>query len=83
MVVNRATLYKRSLIFLSQAGMSLTKLFQVGNNLIVTGQGQFGYSDIPAGDGKISHLFYSVSAKRGEYIDGVHRLFVESQRMTQ
>ncbi len=35
-------------------------------------------SDIPAGDGKISNLFYSVLAK-SEYKDGVHRLFVESQ----
>jgi hypothetical protein len=34
---------KKSLtIFPSPAGMSLTELFLAGNNLIVTGQGEFG-----------------------------------------
>jgi hypothetical protein len=40
--------------------MSLTKLSLVGNNLIIPGQGEFGYSDIPAGVGKI---FYSVGGR--------------------
>jgi hypothetical protein len=44
-------------IFPSLAGMSLTKLFLAGNNLIIPGQGKFG--DIPAGDGKIFNIFYS------------------------
>jgi hypothetical protein len=50
---------KRLLIFLSLAGMSLAELSLAGNNLIIPGQGEFG-SDIPAGDGKIDNLFYSV-----------------------
>jgi hypothetical protein len=33
---------KRFAGFLSTAGMSLTKLFLAGNNLIFTGQGKFG-----------------------------------------
>ncbi len=39
--------------------MSLTKLYLVGNNKIFPGQGGFGYSDIPAGDGdgKMANLF--------------------------
>jgi hypothetical protein len=43
--------------------MSLTKPSLVGNNFIIPGipdQGEFGYSDIPAGDEKIANLFYSV-----------------------
>jgi hypothetical protein len=39
--------------------MSLTKLSLAGNNLINPGQGDFGYSDIPAVDRKNSNLFYS------------------------
>ena len=50
-------------IFASPAGMSLTKLSLAGNNLIISGQEEFGY--IQAGDGKIANLFYSVlSAKQ-------------------
>jgi hypothetical protein len=40
--------------------MSLTKLSLAGNNLIIPGQEEFDYSDIPAGDGKNDNLFYSV-----------------------
>jgi hypothetical protein len=53
---------KRSTIFPFPAGMLLTKHSLAGNNLvnlIIPGQGEFGYSDIPAGDGKIGNLFYS------------------------
>jgi hypothetical protein len=35
----------------------VTKLPQAENNLIIPGQGEFGYSDIPAGDGKIANHF--------------------------
>jgi hypothetical protein len=37
--------------------LSLTKFSLEGNNLIIPGQGKFGYSDIPAGDGEIANLF--------------------------
>jgi hypothetical protein len=40
--------------------MSLTKLSLDGSNLIIPGRGSF-VSDIPAGDGKIINLFYSVA----------------------
>jgi hypothetical protein len=40
--------------------MSLTKPSLAGNNLIIPGQGEFG-SDIPAGDGKIDNLFFTIS----------------------
>ncbi len=33
-------------------------------NQVIPGQGEFGYSDIPAGDGKIDNLFYSVGNSR-------------------
>jgi hypothetical protein len=39
--------------------MSLTKLFLARNNLIIPGQKEM-VSDIPAGNGKIIKLFYSV-----------------------
>jgi hypothetical protein len=51
---------KRLLIFPSQAGMSLTKLSLVRNNIINPGHGESLVSDMPAGHGKISNLFYSV-----------------------
>jgi hypothetical protein len=54
------TLKKRLAIFPSPAGMSLTKLYLAGKNLIIPGQGEFRYmysSDIPAGDGEIANLF--------------------------
>ncbi len=35
--------------------MSLTEIFLAGNNSIIPRE-----SDIPAGDGKIDHIFYSV-----------------------
>ncbi len=44
-------------IFPYPAGMSLTKLSLAGNNLIIPDHGEFGISDIPAGDGKIANLF--------------------------
>jgi hypothetical protein len=47
------------MIFLLPAGMSLTKLSPAGNNSIFPGQGEFG-KYIPAGEGKIANLFYSV-----------------------
>jgi hypothetical protein len=50
---------KRLAVFPSLAGMSLTKLSLAGTNLIIPGQGEFGISDIPAGDGKTCNLFYS------------------------
>ncbi len=28
-----------------------------GKNFIMSGQGEFGYSDIPVGDGKMDYLF--------------------------
>jgi hypothetical protein len=40
--------------------MSLTKLSQEGNNLIIPFQKDFGNGDILAGEGKIANLFYSV-----------------------
>ena len=52
---------KRLAIFPSSAGMSLSKLSLAGNNLIIPVQRKFGYSDMPAGDGKITNPFYSVS----------------------
>jgi hypothetical protein len=52
---------KMLLIFPYLAGISLTKLSLVGNNLINPDQGEFTVgSDIPAGDGKIVTFFYSV-----------------------
>ncbi len=33
-----------------------------GNNLIIPVQGEFGYSDFPAEDGKIYTFFYSVTS---------------------
>jgi hypothetical protein len=36
------TLKKRLMIFPSPAGMSLTKLPLGGNNLVISGQGEFG-----------------------------------------
>ncbi len=48
---------KRLAIFPSSAGMSLSKLSLAGNNLIIPLQGEFGYSDDPAGDGKITNPF--------------------------
>jgi hypothetical protein len=44
----------------SSARMSLAKLFLAGNNLNIPDQGEFSYSDIPAGDRKIGNFFYSV-----------------------
>jgi hypothetical protein len=49
--------------FPSPAGMSLTKLSLVVNNQIIPGQGEL--SDIPAGDGKMANLFYSVADRTG------------------
>jgi hypothetical protein len=37
--------------------MPLTKLSLAGNNLIIPVQGEFGHSDILAGDGKIANPF--------------------------
>ncbi len=55
---------KRLAVFPSPAGMSLTKLSLGGNNLIIPGQWEFGtVSDIPAEDGKIANLFYSVGVR--------------------
>jgi hypothetical protein len=45
--------------------MSLTKLSLAVNDLIVPGQGEIGYSDIMAGDGKISIHFYRVGYLHG------------------
>jgi hypothetical protein len=43
--------------------MSFTKLSLAGNNLIIPGAARESLvSDIPAGDGKIVNLFYSVWA---------------------
>ncbi len=50
---------KRLAIFLSPAGMPLTKLSLAGKNYIILSQGEFGY-DIPAGEGKIAKLFFTV-----------------------
>jgi len=44
-------------MFLYAAGMSLTKLSMAGNNLIVPGQEEFGYSDVPAWNAKIVNHF--------------------------
>jgi hypothetical protein len=46
-------------IFPSPAGMSLTKLTLGGNKLNIPA-GESLVSDIPAGDGNITNLFYSV-----------------------
>jgi hypothetical protein len=37
------------MIFPSPAGMSLTKLFLAGNNLIIPGQGEFGKGHLGRG----------------------------------
>ncbi len=50
---------KRFAVFSSPDGMSRTKLPLAGNNLIIPGQESW-VSDMPAEDGKISNLFYSV-----------------------
>jgi hypothetical protein len=42
--------------------MSLTKLYLAGNNYIISRQGQFGYCDILAGDGKNRKPFLQYSA---------------------
>ncbi len=55
---------KKGWVFLSPAGMSLTNLPLAGNNLIIPGQGEFG--DIPAEDGKINNLFYSIYRESDE-----------------
>ncbi len=47
---------KRLAIFPSPDGMSLAKLSLMGNTVIIPGQGEFGYSDILAGDVKIVNL---------------------------
>jgi hypothetical protein len=57
---------KRFTSFPSPAGMSLTKLPLGRNNSVMTSffipaQGEFG-SDIPAGDGKLANLFFTVWA---------------------
>ncbi len=52
---------KRLLIFLSPAGMSLTKLFLAGSLV----------SDIPPGDGKTANLFYSVHLFRVNFNQGL------------
>ncbi len=48
---------KRLAIFLSPAGMSPTKLFLAGNNLIIIPTRESLVSGIPAGDGKNANLF--------------------------
>ncbi len=53
---------KKSLaIFPSLAKMSLTKLSLAENNLIIPGQGEFGYSDILTGTGKSLTFFWQCS----------------------
>ncbi len=55
---------KRLSIFPSSAGMPLTKVSLAGNNHGITKSfpaRESLVSDIPAGDGKISELFYSIS----------------------
>ncbi len=49
--------------------MSLVTLSMAGNNLIIPGQGEL-VNDIPAGDGKVDNLFYSVlsSAQSGNIL---------------
>jgi hypothetical protein len=51
---------KRSVIFPSLAGMSLTKLSLATNNLIIP-DGESFISDIPAGYGKMANLFLQCS----------------------
>ncbi len=49
------------MIFLPLSGMSLTELSLAGNNLITVFPAMESLvCDIPAGDGKIDNLFYSV-----------------------
>jgi hypothetical protein len=48
-------------LFLSPAGISLTKLSLAGNTLIIPRQGEFG-KVTSAEDGKNDNLFYSVPA---------------------
>ncbi len=48
---------KRSAVFPSQVGMSLTKLSLAGNNLIIPGQEELVSEKILAGDGKTANLF--------------------------
>jgi hypothetical protein len=58
---------KRISIFLSPAGMSLTKLSLVGNNDVINKlfpPRESLVSDIPAGDGNIEKLFYGVVTKK-------------------
>ncbi len=50
---------KKFAVLLSLAGMSLTKLSLAGIIKLFPARGEL-VSDIPAGDGKIDNLFYSV-----------------------
>ncbi len=47
-------------VYPSPAGMSLTKFSLIGNNLLLPARESL-VSDMPAGDGKIAYLFYSVT----------------------
>jgi hypothetical protein len=57
--------------------MSLTKLSLAGNNLIIPGQREFGYSDIPSGDGKTVHLFLQCTFFTFDQISIVKNLVYE------
>jgi hypothetical protein len=56
-------------IFLSPAGVSLTKLSMAGNNY--SGQGEFGKCDIPAVDGKTANLFLQCMFSPFSFIRGL------------
>jgi hypothetical protein len=57
---------KRLAIFLSPSGKSLAKHSLAGNNLIIPGKGEFGYSGIPAGMGKSLTFFLQCNGYGGE-----------------
>jgi hypothetical protein len=58
-MTSTSTLQKKLAIFPSPAKMSLTKLSLAGKNSIIPTQGELAI-DIPAGDGKIANLFFTV-----------------------
>jgi hypothetical protein len=55
----RACTVKKVIVFLSPAGMSLTKLSLVGNNLITPGQGEIGWWH-PGWGREIFYLFFTL-----------------------
>jgi hypothetical protein len=73
---------KRLTIFQSPPEMLLTKLSLAGNPLIIPGQGVFGYSDIPAWDGKIANLFLQCIVRNRQAERPIHHVQNHTCRVT-